>query len=557
MKTSAASTSTFRALRNPVYRRLWVASVVSGTLVSAHDTAATWVMNSLSHSMVMLSLMSTVASLPFFLFTLPAGALADLVNRRKLLCVLNVWLALSAGALAGLGFLRLLNPYLILAAVFLIGVGFAFNAPAWTAIVPEVVTDEELPSAATLSGLQLNLSGIIGPAIGGLLLPFVGANWVFTMNAVFFLAVLAALLAWRPRQRQSKSPLENFFEAFATALRYVRFAPAIQVVLARNVLFTFFISIIPALLPVVGLKGLHLQPSSLGFLFTSMGIGSVFGAIFVMPAMRNRLKSNRIITIATLLLAVVLAALASVRHPWMVMVIAFLAGIGWTLAASELWVAGQRAMPGWARGRMNATIIMAGQGATALGGVVWGVAAATLGLHVTLVGAAVLMAASVGLNYLLSIDFTQELSFEPAPVTPLSAKLIHTPKPHDGPVIITYEFQVDYTHGHAFMSLMRQVRLIHLRNGAFSWRLHEDLSRFNTFRIEMMVPSWTEHLLQQERLTVAEKAILDQAAALHVGPGPIEERIFLNVNRELSLHRAAPTATPGPKQTVPATQMAG
>src|SRR5689334_21829277 len=278
MKTSAASTSTFRALRNPVYGRLWLASAASGTLVSAHDTAATWVMNSLSSSTVLLSLMSTVASLPFFLLTLPAGALADMVNRRKLLCVMSVWISVSAGLLAVLGFAHLLNPYVILAAIFLIGVGFAFNAPAWTAIVPEIVTDEELPSAATLSGLQLNISGIIGPALGGFLLPVIGANWVFATNSICFLLVVATLLAWRPRQRQSKLPLENFFESFATALRYVRFAPGIQIVLVRNILFTFFICIIPALLPVVGLKGLHLQASSLGLLFTCMGAGSVFGA---------------------------------------------------------------------------------------------------------------------------------------------------------------------------------------------------------------------------------------------------------------------------------------
>src|SRR5580704_19385398 len=165
------NTSTFAALRNPVYRRLWFASVLSGICVAAHDCAATWTMYELSPSAMFLSLMSTVASLPFFLFTLPAGALADIVDRRKLVSFMNLWLAAAAGSLALLTSFRLLNPYILLACVFLIGIGFAFNAPAWTAIVPEVVSDEELPSAATLGGLQLNISGIIGPALGGMLLP--------------------------------------------------------------------------------------------------------------------------------------------------------------------------------------------------------------------------------------------------------------------------------------------------------------------------------------------------------------------------------------------------
>src|SRR5580692_3594193 len=146
-------TSTFVALRNPAYRKLWLAILLSGTCVAAQDTAATWTMNLLGSSTFMLSLISTVASLPFFLFTLPAGALADIVNRRKLLCFMNLWLAGAAVALAILGSFHLLNPYILLFCVFLIGVGFAFHAPAWSAIVQDVVTDEELPSAPTLGGL--------------------------------------------------------------------------------------------------------------------------------------------------------------------------------------------------------------------------------------------------------------------------------------------------------------------------------------------------------------------------------------------------------------------
>src|SRR5580692_9633315 len=158
----ANHSSTFTALRNSTYRRIWLASLLSSVCIGAHDTAATWVMNTLSPSAFLLSLMSTVASLPFFLFTLPAGALADMVDRRKLLRFMNLWLAVSAGVLAVLFTFHWLTPTLVLICIFLTGVGFAFNAPAWTAIVPELVSDEELPSAATLGGLQLNISGILG-----------------------------------------------------------------------------------------------------------------------------------------------------------------------------------------------------------------------------------------------------------------------------------------------------------------------------------------------------------------------------------------------------------
>jgi MFS family permease len=545
----APKSSTFTALRNPVYRNLWFATLLSGTCVSAHDTAASWVMNMLSPSAFLLSLMSTVASLPFFFFTLPAGALADMVDRRKLMLVMNFWLSCTAALLAICGFLGFLSPWILLLCVFLTGVGFAFNSPAWSAVVPDIVTDAELPSAATLGGLQLNISGIIGPAIGGILLRYFAPNWLFALNSACFLVVILAIVRWKENVKSCKLPLENFLESFTTAIRYVRHAPSIQVVMARNILFAFFISIIPALMPVVGLKQLNFQPASLGLLFTCMGAGSVFGAVFVVPRARDHLSSNALILLANLVVVLVYLGMSLVRDPVIFMLVAALAGVAWTLAASELWVAGQRAMPSWARGRMNASVIMVAQGGLALGGVVWGYSASTLGISQTLLVAAGALLLSLLLTIPLSINFISDLDFEPAPVAAhVHHRLTHVPRPHDGPVSITVEFEVDQRRGSDFMRKMRDVRLIHLRNGAFSWRLHEDLERFNTFRLEMMVPSWNEHLLQQERLTKNEKEVLDQVWSMHLGKNRPEERIYLCVNREVLSHRILethPSTMPG------------
>ena len=197
--------STWTALRNPAFRKLWIATVISGTCVAAHDSAATWTMNIFAESPFLISLLSTVASLPFFLFTLPAGALADKVDRQKLISFINVGLAAMAAGLAVLGWLHLINPYLILVSVFFIGVGFAFNAPAWTSIVPQVVSDAELPSAATLSGLQFNISGIIGPALGGLLVPLAGANFVFAL-----MPPVSSLLFWQLANGSNHLYRQNF-----------------------------------------------------------------------------------------------------------------------------------------------------------------------------------------------------------------------------------------------------------------------------------------------------------------------------------------------------------
>jgi MFS family permease len=542
--------STFAALGNPVYRKLWFAILLSGTCVAAQDTAATWTMNLLGSSTFMLSLISTVASLPFFLFTLPAGALADIVNRRKLLCFMNLWLAGAAVALAILGSFHLLNPYILLFCVFLIGVGFAFHAPAWSAIVSDVVTDEELPSAATLGGLQLNVSGIIGPALGGVLLYFLGANWVFAVNALCFVVVILALLQWNGPERESNLRLENFLESFSTAVRYVRYSPAIQVVLARNFLFAFFISVIPALIPVLGLKELRLQPCSLGLLFTSMGTGSVISAVFVLPRARERLSSNALIALGNMLVVLVYLLMALVRQRELFLLVAALAGAGWTLSASELWVAAQRAMPTWARGRMNATVIMVSQGAIALGGVVWGFSSQIAGVNVTLVVAAVAMALSLLLAIPLSINFTTSLRFDPPPISCMMMPLVSNPQPREGPVTITIKFEVDELRKYEFLRLMREVRLIHLRNGASGWRLDEDLTRFNIYRVEMMVPSWSGHLLQRERLTKAEQETINKVWRLHIGEGVPHERYYRSLNRELNARGT--TVTPS---SMPSTRL--
>jgi MFS family permease len=252
----------------------------------------------------------------------------------------------------------------------------------------------------------IQLSGIIGPTLGGLLVPLVGANFVFALNAACFLLVVSATRQWKQACVPAKVPSESFFECFGTVIRR---ASGFQVVLARNFLFALFISAIPALMPVVGLNVLHLSSSNLGLLFTSMGAGSVVGAVFIVPWLRVRCSPDCLILLANLLLALVYVLMALVRHTEVFFVVAALAGVGWTMSASELWVAAQRAIPSWARGRMNATVIMVSQGAMALGGVIWGSVAAIAGANYALLGAAILFLTSLLLASRFSINFATNL----------------------------------------------------------------------------------------------------------------------------------------------------
>jgi len=531
--------STWTALRNPAFRQFWVANLISGSAIAAHGTAAFWALSSLGKSdcTLFLSLMATFSSLPFSLFTLPAGAIADLIDRKKVLCAVNLWQAAVAISLSILGLTHLLNPYFILGSAFLFGVGFAFGSPASSSVIAEMVPAEQLACANNLGGLQMNIAGIVGPALGGMLIPLVGANFVFAANGVGFLLLVVAILRWKRARQQSELPLENFFESFITAIRYVRYTPGMKIILVRSALFSFFISIISPLRPSVRLQVLHLEPANLGFLFTRMAIGSVITGIFIVPWARSRYSPERLTAYANASLILVCLLMATIRWSHMFLVVAALAGIGWTLSSTELWIAGQRAMPDWARGRMNATIIMVSQAATAIGSLVWGTSAATAGVVFTFLAAAGLAIAAMIITRLsffrLSIDFTADLNLEPAPVTMFSNNLNRMPEPTEGPLSISTQFQVDPDRREEFLGLAGKARLIYLRNGAYGWHLKEDLARPNNFEMELIVPSWTQQLRKRERMTKNEMEIIDKLHGLHLGLNPPEECVSLNLEKEV------------------------
>jgi MFS family permease len=382
--------ATHSAWRNRVFLKIWLASLISGTAVAAHDTAATWMMNLMSPSGLFISLMASLASLPFFLFTLPAGALADAFNAGVILRLANLWLAGCAGALAFLGWAGILNPILLLVGVFMLGLGFAVNAPVWASLVPQLVTDEELPSALTLGGVQLNISGILGPALAGILLAKVEAPFVFALNAAGFLLVFLAIPALPRNGCDWGRTLTSFVRSIASSVRYVGQTPNVRNILLQNAIFSFLVVVVPELMPVVLLKKLGLDGSSLGLVFASMGVGSVVGAIFVIPWLRSRFTTDQLMLIAQITLAGVYVLMAMVHHCLYCLIPMALAGASWTLAASELWVTAQRAIPNSARGRISALMMVLSQGAMTLGAIAWGLSAHIADTRFTLLAAAFL-----------------------------------------------------------------------------------------------------------------------------------------------------------------------
>ena len=530
-----ASTSTWFALRNPVFRSLWLASVLSGTFVSAQDIAATWLMHSLGASSLLLSLMATAAAAPFFLFTLPAGSIADIVNRRAVILCAVLWQGGCSALLALGAWTRVIDPSSVLICIFALGIGLAFSSPVWGAIVPDLVTKDELPSAITLGGVQLNLSGIVGPAAGGLLLPLLGAPFVISINALIFLVVALAVLQWKPSQAQLTGLRENFTESFISSLRYARNSPRMRTILFRDLVFALVISIVPALLPVIALKEMHLSAAQLGVVLSCVGIGSLAGAVFALPYLRQRNSPNGITSISMAILVAVLFTLALMRELPALMTCATLAGAAWALAGSELWVAGQRVMPGWVRGRMNAFQIMLGQGGMALGAASWGIGVAHAGIDLTFSAAGVVALAVFALGHRFSINFAVDASLDAAPRSPLH-DFPDVPGHEEGPVTVTIEYSIADEDRERFRGLMQEVQATCRRNGAFHCRLDESLEHPGKFRLEFMVSTWAEHLRQGLRMTVDEARVFDTVWELHTGDAEPIVRHYLATQKCIHLH---------------------
>jgi len=382
--------------------------------------------------------------------------------------------------------------------------------------------------------VQLNLSGIVGPALGGLLLPLFGAPLLISINAITFVVVALVIMQWKPRQTQSAKLRENFTESFISSLRYARNSQRMKTVLFRNVLFSVVISVIPALLPVIALREYDSSAAQLGLIFTCVGVGSLVGAVFVLPFLRQRISPNAIISTAMAIMILVLLTMAFIRQLPPLMVSATFAGVAWALAGSEIWVAGQRVMPGWVRGRMNSFLIMIGQGSMAAGAVVWGTGAANLGLDLTLAAAAAIALTALALGHRFSINFATEAVVDAATISHQHEFPV-APEHDDGPVTVTIEYSIANNDRERFRILMQEVQAICRRNGAFQCRLDESLDQPGLFRLEYIVSTWAEHLRQNMRMTIDETEVFKKVWELQVGYSEPVVRHFLSTERFMHL----------------------
>lgn len=521
-------TSTWSPLRQPVFRALWIASAVSSIGTWMHDVGAAWLMTSLSPSPFLVALMQVASSLPFFLLALPAGAIADVVDRRRMLLFTQGWMLVAAVLLGVLTVTGITTPWILLILTFALSVGSAMNMPVWQAIVPELVAKEELSSAITLSGIVINLSRSIGPAIAGIVIARAGTGAVFLLNAASFVGVILVIYTWQRTTQASALPAERFVGAIQAGIRYARFAPLLQTVYIRTAAYILFASALFALLPLLGRTELGLDALGYGIVLGFWGIGGLAGA-FILPKVRQKASIDYLVAGASLLMGAMMLLLASLRNFYLVCGVMFVVGIASLAVMVSLSVSAQTAVPTWVRARAIATQMLVFQGCMALGSLLWGAIAQRAGISHSLTAAAVGLMVCVLLTTRYRLRCVEKFD--------LSASLhwnqpVHAfePCPNDGPIMVTLEYRIDPGNAEEFTKAMQALSVTRRRDGAIQWGLYQDLSDPGRFVETVVVESWAEHKRQYERVTNADRAIEERARAFHIGDEPpkVSQMIYSN-----------------------------
>ncbi|MEQ4532008.1 MAG: MFS transporter, partial [Mixta sp.] len=401
----AAHASSWQPLRQPVFRILWIATVVSNIGSWMNDVGINWSMLTLSADPLAVALVQAASSLPMFLFALPSGVMADIVDRRKYLLFSQLWVFIAAVGLTVLSLTGQVTPTVLLIAAFLLSTGAAMSSPPFQAIVPDLVEKNELGSAIALNSLGINISRAIGPALGGFILSLAGPWMVFMLNALSVLGVAWVLYRWKAQPTIQRLPPEHFFPAVRAGLRYVHAAPVLRNVLVRTVAFFLFASAGWALLPLVARRELGLGPGGYGIMLACIGIGAICGAV-VLPRLRQRFDPDRLMLLASLLFAATMLALAFIRHFWLLNAFEFFTGFAWIAVLSTLNLGAQRSAAKWVKARALAVYLTFFFGAMTLGSAIWGQLASHFTIPVALCAATVgmLLACLTGLRWRLNKD---------------------------------------------------------------------------------------------------------------------------------------------------------
>jgi MFS family permease len=511
-------------LRHVTFRRIWLASVLSNLGILIQGVGAAWAMTQMASSADKVALVQTALSLPIMLIAMPAGAIADMYDRR-IVALVALCIALSgATALAVLTWLGLVTPNLLLGLCFAVGSGMALMGPAWQSSVAEQVPAETLPAALALNGISYNIARSIGPAIGGIVVAAAGSESAFALSAMFYLPLIAALFLWKRVAEPSRLPPEKLRRAMVSGARYIGNSPSIKIVLARTLVVGLLGGAILALLPLVTRDRLQGGAGLYGIMLGAFGVGAVLGALNL-TRLRKHLSAEAAISACTIAMGVGFAVVAVSHTPVLTMAALVVAGAGWTLAWTLLNIGVQLSAPRWVSGRALAAYQAASSGGIALGAWGWGHLTDLAGVETALLIAGVLMLASPLIGLWLRMPRIGARGEETVVLNDPEVRLELTGR--SGPVVVEIEYRVERDNAVAFHSLMHEVQMFRQRNGAYGWSIARDVADPELWTERYRCPTWFDYLRQRNRATRSETATEQQAIAFHIGPGPVRVRRML------------------------------
>jgi MFS family permease len=515
---SKETPSTWSPLRLSLFRALWLAAVASNVGTWMHNVGAEWLMTTLAPTPIMVALMQTAETSPTFLLALPAGALADIIDRRRLLLFSQTWMLVAAVALALSTMLGVVTPIVLLLLTFALGLGAAMNAPAWQAIVPELVPRDQLPAAVSLNSVAFNIARALGPALGGLVVAAAGPWAVFLLNSLSFVGVILVLYRWRREPVESISPTERVAGAMRAGLRYARHAPELRNVLVRTGVFAFCASALWATLPLIARKEMGLGAFEYGVLLGGLGVGAIAG-VFVLPGARRAVSVNMLVVLGTIIFAGATLALAYVRVYGLLCGAMLFGGVAWMTTMSSFNISVQTEVPEWVRARALALYLLLFFGSLAAGSATWGLVAERVGIPLTLLSAAAALIVGLAATPFFPIRGGERLDLNPS-LHWSEPTFVLEPHPERGPVLVTVEYLIDPERAAEFAHAMQDVKRILRRDGATRWGLFADTAQRGRYLETFLVESWGEHMRQHARVTNEDRSAEERVRSFHLGDSP-------------------------------------
>jgi MFS family permease len=524
---TAEGWAAFAPLREPTYRRIWSASVLSNFGQLILGVGAAWEMTRLTTSAGLVALVQTALMLPLMLVSVPAGAIADMFDRRKIAICGLTFATLCAATLTTLAFNGLTTPWVLLAFCSLIGGGVALYSPAWGASISEQVEPEHVPAAIALGSISYNVARSFGPAVGGVIVLAAGARGAFLTNALAYIPLLTAFVLWRRRHLPPRLPPERIDRAILSGLRYALHSSPVRSAMLRAFAFGFSGATGSALVPLVARDLLKGNASTYGLLLGCAGVGAVIGALLVSKA-REKLTAEQAYRICACVSGATLLAIGFSHFLILTAASMVVAGVANMLAISLINVGVQLSVPRWVAGRALASYQASLTAGVGLGAWMWGHVATHHGLQASFLisGAATILTPLIGLLVPMR------------PLSPTDVEMIelgHEPEvelgitPRSGPIVIEIDYQVDPNEARKFYEVMLRMQSARQRNGAFEWSLARDLSDPALWTERYHLPTWLDYCRLRTRFTQADREL--QAAADSFNDSKVTKRVRRRLER--------------------------